>query len=162
MVPSFDGVHVGMKYRVRFSLLLLLGASFGCLLSCGGNKLQDTLIASVANPSHTYRATIVLRQYFVDGRFDESPTTYVLLDRESESHHYARGVEFKDAQVVMKPTQCGPLSVQWSGDTVLGVRCDKCGLALAAVGRHAESMGPIRIEYDGFPEMSSWETGRSH
>jgi hypothetical protein len=50
------------------------------------------------------------------------------------------------------------LDVQWENDHLLRVICQKCGLALSAVGQHASGMDSIHIEYDGFPEMSSWET----
>lgn len=148
-----------MKLKPCLTILWLLMPVPIALIGCKGNDRQDTVIATVANPSHTYRATILLRQYFVEGKVAASPTTYVLLDKDSGNSNYGNGVEFKDSQVVMKPSQCGPLGVQWSGDQVLKVICQKCGLALSAVGQHASGIGPIRIEYDGFPEMSSWETG---
>jgi len=94
----------------------------------------------------------------VDGQVNTSPTTYVLLDRNSGSFDYQPGMEFKDSQVVIKPSQCGPLSVKWIDNSALRITCEKCGLALSAVGPHPQGMGAIKIEYDGFPEMSSWET----
>jgi hypothetical protein len=147
-----------MKIRLRLVFVLIPVQVLLTVGGCKGNNRQDTVIASAANPSHTYRATIVLRQYFVEGKIDTSPTTYVLLDTDAGKPDYASGAEFKDSQVVMKPSQCGPLDVQWADDHVLKVVCEKCGIALSAVGQHAGSMGPIRIEYEGFPEMSSWET----
>jgi len=129
------------------------------LSGCRGNQPQDTLISSVTNPDRTYRATIVLREYMADGQVNTSPTTYVLLERNSGSFDYQPGMEFKDSQVVMKPSQCGPLSVKWTDNNALKITCEKCGIALSAVGPHPQGMGPIKIEYDGFPEMSSWETG---
>lgn len=94
----------------------------------------------------------------MDGQVNTSPTTYVLLDRNSGSFDYQPGMEFKDSQVVIKPSQCGPLSVKWIDNSALRITCEKCGLALSAVGPHPQGMGAIKIEYDGFPEMSSWET----
>ena len=136
---------------------------FACLLLClpflsGCKERQDTVIASVANPSHTYRATVLVRQYYVDGKVDTSPTTYVLLDKDSGKSDYGNGAEFTDSQVVMKPSQCGPLDAQWVDDHLLKVICQRCGLALSAVGQHVSDVGSVQIEYDGFPEMSSWET----
>jgi len=147
-----------MKFNTWPATPLLVVSLALSLPGCRNNDRQDTVIASVANPSRTYRATILLRQYYIDGKVDTSPTTYVLLDKDSGKPDYSNGVEFTDSQVVMKPTQCGPLDVQWSDDHLLKVICQKCGLALSAVGQHVGSMGPVRIEYDGFPEMSSWET----
>jgi hypothetical protein len=48
-------------------------------------------MSSVANPSHTWRATILLRQYMVDGHFDGSPTTYVLMDRDEAARTMTMG-----------------------------------------------------------------------
>ena len=139
-------------------ILPLLGVPvFFC--GCRGNDRQDTVLSSAANPSHTYRATVILRQYFVDGKIDNSPTTYVLLDQDTGKPDYSNGVDFKESQIVMQPSQCGPLSVQWNDDQTLKVICDKCGIALSAVGQHASGVGRIRIQYEGFPERSSWETG---
>jgi hypothetical protein len=141
-------------------LTVLLIASFSLALGgCRNNDRQDTLIASAANPSHTWRATVILRQYFVDGKVDTSPTTYVLLDKDMGKPGYGNGEEFKDSQVVMKPSQCGPLNVRWTDDHLLKVVCEKCGLALTAVGPHSSGADGIRIEYEGFPDRSSWETG---
>jgi hypothetical protein len=126
---------------------------------CRRNDRQDTVITSAANPSHTYRATIILRQYFVDGKIDTSPTTYVVLDADTGKPNYENGVEFKDSQVVMKPSQCGPMSVEWANDHMLKVICEKCGLALSGAGQHANTMGAIQVEYEGFPAVSSWESG---
>jgi hypothetical protein len=126
--------------------------------SCRNNETQDTIIASVSNPSHSYRATVILRQHFVEGNADATPTTYVLLDRDTGKVDYPNGMEFKDSQVVMNPVQCGPLGLAWSNDHLLKVICQKCGLALSAAGQHADRWNSIRIEYDGFPETSSWET----
>jgi hypothetical protein len=139
---------------MKFLACLLLFSPF----LCGCKDRQDTVIASVVNPSHTYRATVLVRQYYVDGKVDTSPTTYVLLDKDSGKPDYGNGEDFADSQVVMKPSQCGPLDVQWDDDHLLKVICQKCGLALSAVGQHASGAGSVRIEYEGFPEMSSWET----
>jgi len=98
-----------------------------------------------------------MRQGFVDGKVTTSPTTYVLLDKDSGKPNYPNGVDFTDSQVVMKPEQCGPLQLSWVDDHLLKVNCQNCGLALTAVGRHADTLGPIHIQYDGFPPRSSWE-----
>lgn len=155
-----------MKFKGRVTLAapiflmpVLTGPILAGLGGCRNNDRQDTVIASAVNPSHTYRATVILRQYFVDGKSDASPTTYVLLDRDTGKPNYANGAEFRDAEIVMKPSQCGPLNVRWEDDRLLKVVCEKCGLALSAVGQHAGGMGAIRIQYEGFPEMSSWESG---
>jgi hypothetical protein len=137
-------------------LLVAISLSLG---GCRGGQRQDTVIASVANASHTYRATVLLREYYVEGHVDGSPTTYVLLDRDTGKPEYEPGEEFKESQVVMKPSQCGPLSLQWEDDTSLKVICEKCGLALSAVGQHASGVGTIQVSYEGFPDMSSWEAG---
>jgi hypothetical protein len=138
-----------------------LMAAFGmviCLIGCKGSERQDTVIASAANPSHTLRATVILRQYYVDGKFDTSPTTYVLLDQDTGKPEFGNGQEFKPSQVVMQPSQCGPLSVDWPEENVLRITCEKCGLALSALGPHASGLGRVRIDYEGFPTLSSWET----
>jgi len=127
-------------------------------VGCKVDTRQDTVLGSAASPSHTQRATIILRQYWVDGKFDTAPTTYVLLDTDTGKPEYGNGQDFKDAQVVMKPTRCGPLSVEWADDRTLKVKCEKCGLALSAVGEHATGIGATRIVYEGFPERSSWES----
>jgi hypothetical protein len=140
---------------------LLLGAVSlltAALAGCHPNTRQDTLIQSLANPSRTLRATVILRQYYVDGKLDTSPTTYVLLDPYTAKPDYDNGTEFKDSQVVIKPSQCGPLSLEWVDDGTLKVICEKCGISLAAVGDHPSGVGSVRIQYEGFPEMSSWET----
>jgi hypothetical protein len=144
-----------MKKHVCTFLLVALSL---CLWGCQGSQRQDTVISSVSNPSNTYRATILLREYFVDGHLDNSPTTYVLLDRDSGKPTYEAGQDFKDSQVVMKPSQCGPLSLDWKDDNTLKITCEKCGIALSAIGEHARGVGSIQVDYEGFPDMSSWET----
>ncbi len=129
-----------------------------CLCACKGSERQDALLASVPNPSHTMRASIIQRQYYVDGKFDTSPTTYVLLDKDTGQPEYGNGEDFKESQIVMKPSQCGPLSLQWTGENTLKITCEKCGLAMSALGEHARGIGRVRIDYEGFPSMSSWET----
>jgi hypothetical protein len=129
------------------------------LVGCRSNTHQDTLIQSVANASRTYRATVILRQFYIDGKFDNSPTTYVLLAPYTDRPDYESSAEFKDSQVVIKPSQCGPLSLEWTGDRTLKVICEKCGISLAAVGDHPNGVGSVHIEYEGFPETSSWEPG---
>jgi hypothetical protein len=147
-----------MKHRPCLTILLLAPVSI-TLWGCRNNDRQDTVIASAANPSHTWRATVILRQYFVDGKPDTSPTTYVLLDPDSGNPNYANGADFKDSQVALKASQCGALDVRWSQDRVLDVICKNCGLALSAVEEHSTAVGSIRVEYDGFPERSSWDPG---
>ncbi len=146
-----------MKITVLLAILLVNGCAL-VVSGCKGDQRQDTVIASIANPSHMYRATILLRQYYVDGKFDTSPTTYVLLDKDSGAATYENGVDFTESQVVIKPTQCGPLSLKWTDENALRITCEKCGLALSAVGSHPRAMNSVRIDYVGFPEMSSWET----
>jgi hypothetical protein len=147
-----------MKLKLIFAKAIWLPVLFS-LAGCKSNTRLDTVTSSVANPSHTLRATVILRQYYVDGKFDTSPTTYVLLDKDTGSAQYSNGAEFPSSQVVLKPSQCGPLDVNWVDDRTLKVICQKCGLALSAVGPHANSQGQIRIEYEGFPDTSSWESG---
>ena len=148
-----------MKLHRYAAILLLPMPAFLALCGCRGSDRRDTVVMSVANPSHTYRATILLRQGFVDGNVDTSPTTYVLLDKDSGKPNYPNGEDFKDSEVVMKPLQCGALSLRWTDDHALKVICLNCGISLAAVGEHAGAMGPIRIDYEGFPDRSSWEPG---
>lgn len=150
-----------MERNGCLNILLFLAVSLFSVWGCKGSDRADTVIASVANPSHTHRATIILRQYFVDGRPDTSPTTYVLLDKDSGKPDFGNGADFKESQIVMKPSQCGPLNLSWRDDQNLEVICQKCGIALSAVGQHASAVDSVRIEYEGFPELSSWETGPS-
>jgi hypothetical protein len=147
--------------RERFSIALLAAAGLGACLGLAGcrGQRQDTVLSWALNPSHTWRATVVQREYFIDGHRDAAPTTYVLLDAGSGAPEYENGQEFTEAEVVMKPSRCGPLRLTWTGDESLEVRCEKCGLALSAAGRHASGVGKIRVEYAGFPERSSWEAG---
>jgi len=145
-----------MRFCVCVSMLLMLAALCGCKDTKGGQR-QDTMLSSVANPSHTLRATIILRQYLAEGHFDNSPTTYVLMDPDSGRPRYDNGQDFKDSQVVMRSSQCGSLSLQWTDDSALQINCEKCGLALSAVEEHAQGMGAIRVVYAGFPAQSSWE-----
>jgi hypothetical protein len=135
----------------------LLVAFCGCLAGCREGPRLDTVLDSALNPSRTYRATVLLRQYRMDGKFDDSPTTYVLLDRNDGSEKYENGQDFKDSEIVMKPSRCGTVNVAWLDDGSLKVICEHCGLALSAVGPHADGMGAIRIVYEGFPALSSWE-----
>ena len=51
-------------------LLGLAGAVAIALLGCHSDTRKDTLIQTTSNPSHTYRASVVIRQYYVDGKFD--------------------------------------------------------------------------------------------
>lgn len=155
-----EGVVPPMSCKACLKLSLLMVALSSVVSGCRGSDRQDTLISSVANATHTWRATVLMRQGFVDGRVTTSPTTYVLLDKDSGKPNYRNGVEFKDSEVVMKPEQCGPLQLSWPEDHVLKVTCVNCGLALSGAGAHANAIGSIRIEYEGFPERSSWEPGQ--
>ena len=130
-----------------------------CVAGCRVVQRRDYVVSSVTNLSHTYRATVLVRSYYADLTMNRSPTTYVLLDPNHGGPGYENGMEFEDSQVLMKPTQCGPLALEWVNDGLLKVRCEKCGLSLTSVGRHAEWMDGVRIEYEGFPEVSSWEGG---
>ena len=147
-----------MKLDARISVLLLLVVLCGCKDNKGGQR-QDTVLSSASNLSHAWRATVVLRQYLVEGHFDNSPTTYVLLDHDSGKPEYDNGEDFKDSQVVMKTARCGTLSLQWPDEDTLQITCEQCGLALSAVEEHTQGMGAIRVVYAGFPAQSSWEAG---
>ncbi len=95
----------------------------------------------------------------MDGRIDTSPTTYVLVDKDPGKPSSFKDTDFKDSQVAMKATQCGPLELRWMDERSLKVICQNCGLALAAVSQHAGAVGSVRVEYDGFPQRSSWDPG---
>jgi len=146
-----------MKPGVRISMLLALAAVCGCFKDLKGSERFDTVLSSVANQGHTWRATVIERQYVVDGHFDNSPTTYVLLDRDTGRPHYDNGEDFKDSHVAMKTSRCGTLSLQWPDANTLQITCEQCGLALSAVEEHTQGIGAIRIVYAGFPAQSSWE-----
>ena len=146
-----------MKAVVRISLMLIVAAFCGCFGDPKGRERIDTVMSSVANPGHAWRATVIERQYLLDGHFDNSPTTYVLVDRDAGKPKYENGEEFKDSHIAMKTSRCGPLSLQWTDDSTLQIMCEKCGLALSAVEEHTQGMGAIRIVYAGFPAQSSWE-----
>lgn len=146
-----------MKLR-RWRLILLAVPAALLFPGCRNNDRQDTVVASAANPNRSYRATVILRQRFVDGKADSTPMTYVLLDKDSGKVDYPNGVDFQDSQVVMKPAQCGPVGLEWENDHLLRVICQNCGIALSAVGRHATHLSGVQIEYEDFPETSSWET----
>ena len=152
-----------MRGLVSLTRLSLVVAGAVLLWGCKSDGRRDTVIASVANPSRSLRATIIQRQYFVEGREDNSPTTYVLLDQDAGKPEYEGGQDFKPSQIVIEPSQCGPLSVTWVQDRALKITCEKCGLALSALGSHPRAMGveggSVRIDYEGFPDMSSWESG---
>ena len=143
-----------MTTRLRCALLVVF---CGYLAGCREGPRLDTVLASALNPSRTYRATVLLRQYRMDGKFDDSPTTYVLLDRNDGSEKYENGQDFKESEIVMKPSRCGTVNLAWLDDGSLKVICEHCGLALSAVGPHADGIGAIRIVYEGFPALSSWE-----
>ncbi len=148
-----------MKCRVHAAVVVVTLLGF---VGCRAGQRQDTVISSATNPSHTYRATVLLREYFVDGHADNSPTTYVLLDKisgDTGGPEYDQGQDFKDSQIVMKPKQCGPLSLHWPDDNTLKITCEKCGLAVSALGEHANGVGAIQVQYEEFPAVSSWEGG---
>jgi len=153
--PINEEMRKAAPSRIALGGVGLLAAA---LSGCHPNTRLDTLVQSASNPSHTYRATIIVRQYYIDGKFDTSPTTYVLLDPYTAKPDYGNGADFKDSQIVIKTSQCGPLAIQWTDDSTLKVICEKCGISLAAVGEHPTGMGAVRVQYEGFPEMSSWET----
>jgi len=148
LMSRFAGVLCAM-----FVVVLLSG--------CRGLESHDVLLQTVANASHTRRATMIQRQYVIDGRVENSPpVTYVLLSDDHGDPSYPSGVDFPADQVVMKPTHCGRLTLEWNGDQDLMIVCESCGLSMAAVGQHADQLGMTKIEYEGFPESSSWETAR--
>ena len=153
--PNYEPMRKRTKSCIALGGVGLFAA---VLCGCHPNTRLDTLVQSTSNPSHTYRATIIVRQYYVDGKFDTSPTTYVLLDPYTVKPDYGNGADFKDSQIVIKPSQCGALAIEWTDDSTLKVICQKCGISLAAVGEHPSGMGSVRVQYEGFPEMSSWET----
>lgn len=128
------------------------------LSGCRGVESRDALLSTVSSPSHTRRATIIQRQYVIDGKVENSPATYVLVSDDTGEPSYPSGVDFPAAEVVMKPAHCGPLKLTWNGDDDLVIVCDRCGLALAAAGEHVNQIGKTKIEYEGFPDSSSWET----
>jgi hypothetical protein len=144
------------RRRMRFGVLATVSLAL-LLCGCKADTRRDTVLQSVANLSHTQRATVILRQYWVDGRFDTAPTTYVLLDADQGKAQYENGEDFPESKVVIKPSRCGPLTVAWVDETTLKVTCEQCGLALSAVGGYVSGMGQTRIVYAGFPEVSSWE-----
>jgi hypothetical protein len=138
----------------RYALIFALVAFSGCR----GLESRDALLSTAENPSHTRRATVIQRQYVIDGRVENSPTTYVLVSEDRGRPDYPSGVEFPSAEVAMSPLHCGPLTLSWKGDDDLVILCDRCGLSLSAAGQHVDQIGRTRIEYEGFPESSSWET----
>lgn len=148
-----------MKCNSCLNSIFLLLPLLGTFCGCRGHGRQDTVLSTAANSGHAWRATVILRQYFVDGKLDKSPTTFVLLDKDSGRPGYENGQDFKDSETVLRVNDCGPLMVQWVDDSTLRVICSQCGLALSAIGEHPSAMGSIRVQYDGFPAVSSWEGG---
>jgi len=71
------------------------------LCACRDTIRQDMVIPSAVNSSHAYRATVIQRQYYVDGKFDTSPTTYVILDKYSGTAKYENSLRFKESQIIM-------------------------------------------------------------
>jgi hypothetical protein len=136
----------------HFTLLFLL-----ILIGCRGGTIRDSIDASVSNPGHTYRATAIKRHYLLDnGLEDASPTTYVLLDKDMGSPS-TNGRELDPRRVVMRPSQCGPLRLEWVNDELLKIVCDHCGLAMRSIGNHADKIGTVHVIYEGFPSKSFWE-----
>jgi len=156
---SISNCCIALKRRMKLRQHGLVLATFTIALTgCRGPAHRDQLVALVTNPTHTYRASVVLREYEEEGHPANSPITYVLLDQDTNSVSPDLSKDFPDSQVVMKPAQCGPLSLQWTGENDLKVICEKCGMALSAAGPYATGMGKVRIDYEGFPNVSSWET----
>ncbi|MFC5864773.1 hypothetical protein ACFPT7_20865 [Acidicapsa dinghuensis] len=150
-----------MKFKSCRKLAASMLPLLAILCGCRGHGRQDTVLSTASNLSQTWRATVILRGYFVDGKLDKSPATFVLLDKDSGKPNYENGQDFLDSQTVIKASDCGPLAVQWIDDSTLKVICNRCGLALSAVGQHPSLMGAVRVQYDGFPAVSSWEGGSS-
>lgn len=148
-----------MEHKSGLRPLLWVLPLAAVLSGCRDHGRQDTVLSAESNFSQTWRATVILRQHFIDGKLDKSPTTFVLLDKGAAAHKYKNGQDFREAEVVIKANDCGPLAVQWVDDSTLKVVCNQCGLSLSAVGEHPSAMGPIRVVYDGFPPVSSWEGG---
>jgi hypothetical protein len=142
--------------KSRLSLLVLIASMM--LSGCKHGKTRDTVLASVSNPSHSFRGTVLRRQYLLDnGMEDASATTFVLLEKDGGPPSYAYDQDSKGGHVVMRPSQCGPLRLMWIDDRTLQIICDKCGLALHSLGNHADKIGPVQIVYEGFPTKSFWE-----
>jgi hypothetical protein len=156
-LSSYEG-RMKSSAKLQFLLSLLVLIASVMLNGCKNGKTRDTVMSSVSNPTHSFRATVLRRQYLLDnGMEDASPTTYVLLERDAGPPSYAYGQDFKGSDVVMRPSQCGPLRLMWIDDQTLQIICDKCDLALHSLGNHADKIGPIRIVYEGFPTKSFWE-----
>ena len=144
---------------LRCAGITSLALAICVLTGCRGLDSRDILMESVSNVSHTRRATVIVRQFVIDGRVDDNPpVTYVLLGDDQGEPHYPAGVDFPEDEVVMKPVHCGRLSLEWNGDDNLLIVCERCGLSMSAIGHHATQMGITNIEYVGFPDSSSWET----
>jgi hypothetical protein len=144
---------------LRYAAISTLAIVLSAMSSCRSLDSRDILMESVANASHTRRATVIVRQFVIDGRVDDNPpVTYVLLGDDQGEPHFPAGEDFPADQVVTKPTHCGRLSLEWNGDDNLQVVCERCGLSISALGQHADQVGLTKIEYVGFPDSSSWET----
>ncbi len=144
------------KYKCYLWLLIMLASSM--LIGCRYGKTRDTVLISVANANHSYRATVLRREYLLDnGMTDASPTTYVLLDEDKGTPSYKYDQEFDTRHVVMRPDQCGPLGLEWMSDQTLKIICKQCGLSLDSLGKHVDRVGSIKIEYEGFPAKSFYE-----
>jgi hypothetical protein len=141
----------------RLCGLLIFGMVM--LTACSRAERHDEVVASIGNPSGTYVASVVKRKFTDRGLVAASDVTFVLVDKSSSgSPHYENGQDFDAKFVAMSPSQCGPLQLTWVTDSLLRIKCADCGLALNALGRHANRIGTVQIVYDGFPDRSFWET----
>lgn len=151
-----DVVICSPKYKCYLWLLIMLPSSM--LIGCRYGKTRDTVLVSIANANHSSRATVLRREYLLDnGMADASPTTYVLVSKDNGTPSYQYDQTFDPNQVVMRPSQCGPLKLEWTDDLTLEIICEKCGLGLNALGNNAAKVGPTRIVYKDFPQKSFWE-----
>ncbi len=147
-----------MNRSSKYKGCVLLVAASLMSAACRYGKTRDTVLTSIPNASHSYRATVLQRQYLLNnGMTDASPTTYVLVDKDNGIPSYGYDQTFDRSQVVMRPSQCGPLKLHWADDLTLEIICEKCGLALNALGNNAAKVGPVRIVYKDFPQKSFWE-----
>jgi len=88
---------------------------------------------------------------------DASPTTYVLLSKDMGAPSYKNGQEFEPGTVVMRPSQCGPLRLEWISENTLKIICEHCGLAVHSIGSHASKVESVQLVYEDFPNKSFWE-----
>lgn len=137
-------------YGIMLVLFIFVGCRYG--------KTHDSIEVSTPNQNHTYRATIIKRHYLLDnGMEDASPTTYVLLSKDMGAPSYKNGQEFEPGTVVMRPSQCGPLRLEWISENTLKIICEHCGLAVHSIGSHASKVESVQLVYEDFPNKSFWE-----